>query len=305
MAWTVPQPHDVFDVPLDDGATIRVRRHGKADGRVRLYASHGNGFAIDGYLPFWSRLADRCELLVFDARNHGQNAPSDPARHNYAQMARDLERVHETMTARLGPKISVGAFHSMSGRAAMKHAIEIGWRWDALVLFDPPNMPPADHAVYPAMSAFENKLTSWARDRRARFADPSELAQDYAQPRANRGWVAGAHELMARAVLRRDPAGGGWVLACAPVLEAAIYHAALALDLWPPAASFRGPVKLLGADPELPYGPPTGLANRALAVEQGYDYAAIPGTGHMLQLERPDACADALLGFLAAQGIRP
>ncbi|HUA56482.1 MAG TPA: alpha/beta hydrolase [Candidatus Sulfotelmatobacter sp.] len=301
----MPQPHDVFDVPLDDGATIRVRRHGKADGRVRLYASHGNGFAIDGYLPFWSRLADRCELLVFDARNHGQNAPSDPARHNYAQMARDLERVHETMTARLGPKISVGAFHSMSGRAAMKHAIEIGWRWDALVLFDPPNMPPADHAVYPAMSAFENKLTSWARDRRARFADPSELAQDYAQPRANRGWVAGAHELMARAVLRRDPAGGGWVLACAPVLEAAIYHAALALDLWPPAASFRGPVKLLGADPELPYGPPTGLANRALAVEQGYDYAAIPGTGHMLQLERPDACADALLGFLAAQGIRP
>ena len=172
MAWTVPAPDEVFDVPLDDGAAIAVRRHGRPDGRVRLFLSHGNGFAIDGYLPFWSRFADRCELVVFDFRNHGHNAPSDPAHHTYAQMARDLERVYRDVTARLGPKISVGAFHSMSGRTAMKHAIEIGWRWDALVLFDPPNMPPPGHAVFPAMSAFENKLTGW-------FDPPIVLKQGY------------------------------------------------------------------------------------------------------------------------------
>ena len=64
----------------------------------------------------------------------------------------------------------------MSGRTAMKHAIEIGWRWDALVLFDPPNVPPPDHPRYAAMEAFENKLTEWALGRRRRFASIDELA---------------------------------------------------------------------------------------------------------------------------------
>ncbi|MBI3516915.1 MAG: alpha/beta hydrolase [Proteobacteria bacterium] len=304
MTWTVPEPQAVFDLPMDDGAIIRVRRHGKSDG-TRIYLSHGNGFAADGYLPFWSRLTDRCELLVFDFRDHGQNVPADPAHHTYAQMTSDLGRVYQTMTARLGPKPSVGVFHSMSARTAMKHAIEVGWRWDALVLFDPPNMPPPEHPLYPVMSAFEIKLVEWARARRARFADPGELAADYAAPRANRGWIAGAHDLMARAVLRRDAARGDWALSCAPALEAAIYQAALGLDLWPSASRFGGPVKLIGADPALTYGPPTGRANQAIAAEQGYDYVAIPGTGHMLQIEQPQACVDAMLDFLAAHGIQP
>jgi pimeloyl-ACP methyl ester carboxylesterase len=58
------------------------------------------------------------------------------------------------------------------------------------------------------------------------------------------------------------------------------------------------PVKLIGADPDTPYPAATGLSNRALAAEGGFDYAAIPGTSHLLQLEEPDACADAALDFL-------
>ena len=43
---------------------------------------------------------------------------------------------------------------------------------------------------------------------------------------------------------------------------------------------------------------PTAAANRALAREGGYDYEAVPETGHLLQIERPDACRDAMLPFL-------
>ncbi len=218
MTSTVPAPLAGFDVPLEDGAAIRVRRHGNPAARVRLLVSHGNGFAIDGYLPFWGRLAADFELAVFDFRDHGHNQPADPARHTYPQMTRDLEHVIAAASAELGRKPTVGVFHSMSGRAAMKHALEIGWGWDALVLFDPPNMPPPDHPLFPTMAAFEVKLTDWARARRARFADPRELAADYAAPRANRFWVDGAHDLMARAVLRRDAARGDWSLACASAL---------------------------------------------------------------------------------------
>ena len=57
---------------MGDGAVIRVRRYARA-GAVRMFLSNGNGFAIDGYYPFWGELSDRFELIVCDSRNHGQN----------------------------------------------------------------------------------------------------------------------------------------------------------------------------------------------------------------------------------------
>ena len=52
MPFELPAPTTILDVALDDGAAIRVRRHGKPDG-VRLLLSHGNGFAADAYFPYW------------------------------------------------------------------------------------------------------------------------------------------------------------------------------------------------------------------------------------------------------------
>ena len=303
MTLTVPTPSETFDVDLEDGAKIRVRRHGNPGG-VRLVVTHGNGFAADAYLPFWQLLAPRYDVLVLDFRNHGQNVPVVPANHTYTQLARDLERVVQTIAARLGRATTVGIFHSMSGRTAMKHAIEIGWRWEALVLFDPPNVPPVDHPRYAAMELFETKLTEWALARRRRFASVDELTTEYLQSRATKGWVQGAHELMAHSVLRKSPDGDGYVLTCAPENEAAIYAEALSLNLWPRAAAFGGPVKLIGADPNLKGGPPTALTNQALGIENGYDYDFVPGTGHMLQIEKPAECARLVEAFLAKCGIR-
>ena len=303
MNFVVPVPSETFDVDLEDGAKIRVRRHGNPDG-VRLTVMHGNGFATDAYLPFWQLLTPDYDVLVFDFRNHGQNVPVEPANHNYAQLARDLERVRQAIDSRLGKKTTAGIFHSMSGRSAMKHAIEIGWRWDALVLFDPPNVPPPDHPRYAAMEAFENKLTEWALGRRRRFASIDELATEYKQSRATERWVDGAHALMARSVLCKSPDGDGYVLVCAPENEAAIYAEALTLNLWPLASEFGGPVTLIGADPGMKGAPATAQTNYALGTENGYDYAFVPGTGHLLQIEKPVECARLVEEFLAKCGIR-
>ena len=51
-------------------------------------------------------------------------------------------------------------------------------------------------------------------------------------------------------------------------------------------------------DPDDKEGPPTGAANRALATEGEYEYEAIAETGHLLQIERPEACRQAMLSFL-------
>jgi hypothetical protein len=58
----------------------------------------------------------------------------------------------------------------------MRHAIEIGFCWDALVLFDPPNVPRPGHPVYAAMEAFEARLPAFAGNRRTHYASTEELA---------------------------------------------------------------------------------------------------------------------------------
>lgn len=301
MLQSLPSPRQTFDLTMDDGALIRIRRHGNPQG-PRLFISHGNGFAVDGLLPFWELLMEDFDLIVFDMRNHGQNPPTGADGHHYAQMARDLESVFAGVTGQLGAKTSVGVFHSMSARAAMKQATEIGWCWDALVLYDPPNVPLPGHAHYQPMCQFERRLVDWAMTRPDRFSDPLELAENYAK--GGRNWVDGAHELMARAVLRRDGENGDWILTCQRELEASIYLAAMTLHLWPRLAAYGGPLKLIGADPEMERGPATARANQALCTEFGYAYQAIPGTGHLLQIEKPVECVAALTGFLEEHGIK-
>jgi pimeloyl-ACP methyl ester carboxylesterase len=300
-----PTPHRRVDLRLSDGALCHLRQHGNLSAPVRLFLSHGNGFAIDAYLPFWQPLLDAFEVVVFDQRNHGWNAPSDPAHHTYEQLVQDLETICRDVTAHLGSKPSVGVFHSMSARTAMKHAVEVGWRWAALVLFDPPTLPPAHHPLYERAMRAEDRLVSWALNRRQRFATPQELAAVFKALRAHQHWVKGAHEGMAQAVLRRDHNAGDWVLICPGALEATIYRGNRRLNLWPHAHDYGGPVKLMASDPTVPHPGAPALANRLLAETQGYDYTAIAGAGHMLQLEQPHACRRAMLSFLAHCGLIP
>jgi len=296
MTITASPPRDIFTLAMDDGANIVIRRGGNPDG-VRLFLSNGNGFAIDGYRVFWEPLLEKFDVVLFDMRNHGRNEPCGADGHHYKQMAKDLGTVFHGVDRRLGHRPSVGVFHSMSARAAMKHAVEVERVWDALVLFDPPNVPPRGHEQYETMRGFELRLIEWAVGRQDSFSSPEELHEIFAANRAQSRWTPRAREDMAKAILRSDGTGR-YVLTCRRELEASIYLAALTLDLWPAAKAFGGPVKLIGADPAAKGAPPTGAANRALALEGGYEYEAVPETGHLLQIERPEACREAMLSFL-------
>jgi len=294
-------PSDLFPLAMDDGAEILIRRGGNPNG-VRLFVSHGNGFAVDGYRVFWQLLLRDFDVILFDMRNHGRNPPCGADGHHYKQFAKDIGTVFHGVDSRLGHKPSVGIFHSMSGRAASKHAVESEWVWDALCLFDPPSVPPKGHTHYEAMRNFELRLVEWAVGRQDNFASPGELHEMFALNRAQSRWAPESREDMARAILRSD-GKGRYVLACRRELEASIYLAALTLDLWPSAEAFGGPVKLIGADPAAKGAPPTGAANRALALEGGYEYEAVTGAGHLLLIERPEACREALLSLLRKLGL--
>ena len=142
MTFDLPAPRKTVEVVMDDGAIIRLRQHG-TPGRPRLALSHGNGLAIDGYYPFWSLLADRYELILFDFRNHGQNPLHRFEGHNWPRFIGDLERVFGAIQEAFGTRRTAGVFHSLAAVTATMQTQRHGARWDPLVLFDPPYYPPA------------------------------------------------------------------------------------------------------------------------------------------------------------------
>jgi len=300
---TVPEPSRIFDLEMEDGAVIRLRRHGNPDG-PRLVMAHGNGFAIDAYVPFWGLLADRFDLVIYDQRNHGWNPRhGDVSHHDVPYFVSDMETVIHGVRAELGEATTVGVFHSISAITAIRHALEGGTRWDALALFDPPLIPSPDHELYEVAHGFEIGLAKWSAGRPDRFPSPEALAAGFEKSYSLRRWVEGEPALMARAILREDMAAGDWMLCCPREGESQVYATNAAMDLCPRLGELKGPINFICSDPEEEDALAPGLINRAMHAQWGHAYQAIPGTSHLLQVERPKECAAALAAFLEEIGI--
>jgi len=299
LSIEVPAPLKTIDVTMEDGAIIRIRQQGNPNG-PRLVLSHGNGLAIDGYLPFWGPLSQRYELILFDFRNHGQNPLHTLAHHNWPQFVRDLERVFHVIQEHFETKRTAGVFHSLSAVAATMHSQRMGKRWDPLVLFDPPFYPRDGHPLRDNQANNEDDIAARAERRTPRYNDPMELARQFERRFGH--WRPEAYELMARATLRRET-NDHWVLACPREYEAHVFRSNRDTSTWNGLGAMPVAVKLICADPDSADAAPPALIGRALAAEAGVEYEAIPDSSHFLQIEKPVECARAMETFLSRHGI--
>ncbi|MGI9414810.1 MAG: hypothetical protein ACR2PM_14140, partial [Hyphomicrobiales bacterium] len=124
------------------------------------------------------------------------------------------------------------------------------------------------------------------------------------ETRAMQSWIDGAHDLLARTILR--PCGdGGWTLACPREMEAGIYAENAHSTVWsmlPDLKPFADRFALMCADPDLKGAKPHSAIGRTVNSELGYRTEIVAGTTHMLQLERPEACAETVRRLLAEMG---
>ncbi len=298
----LPQPSRVLDLKMDQGAILRIRRHGNPTG-PRLLLSHGNGLAIDAYFPFWNLLRDRYDLILFDVRNHGENPLHGGAGHDMAHFVVDLEATLGEIQREFGPKPIAGVFHSLSGLIAIRHALEHQDRWRALVLFDPPIYPRDGHPLRDAQQGDKDQLAVRARKRTERYPSPHAFAKQLASRPVVSRWRPEAYALMARATLREEPSSGEWILACPRELEARVFDENRDPTLWVKLGQVKAPVKLIGADPNIEGASVPGLLSKAVAEETAVEYEAVPDTTHFLQIEQPEACVHAMETFLARHGM--
>jgi pimeloyl-ACP methyl ester carboxylesterase len=299
---TVPKPLAAADLAMADGAVIRLRRHGNPEG-PRIALSHGNGLAIDAYLPFWSQLLPGYDVVLFDQRNHGQNSLHGAEGHHWDRLTRDNAEIYDGIARAFGAKPVIGAFHSLSAVAAAMATLRFGPRWTPLVLFDPPIFPRLGHALEPMEREHMRDMAALARRRPERYPDTATFAAQLAARAGFRRWVPGAHDLFARATLRPDPAGNGWVLRCPRELEARIFEQNVDPTVWPRLAACPVPLFLIGADTGVEGQQAPAFLTEALARDQGIPYATITDTTHFLQIERPRDVLREMEHFLAGQGI--
>lgn len=296
MEWQVPDPLATAWVPLVDGGTSLLRRHGNPGG-TRLVISHANGLSADAYLPFWSLLTERFDVVLYDLRNHGVNPLGDLIDHTVAMMAQDNRRIVRAIDRHFGEKPKVGVFHSLSAAVAVLHAIEED-AYAALVLFDPAICPPGiGNARRDRLRTLGQRMAAQASGRQPGFESLEKLASAYRRSKAFERLRPGVAELLALTTLRPVPDGVRFELCCPPAYEAQMlermYDWAIATNL----ETLRCPVKVIGGDPLAPFSfLPT--VDPDLIVKVGYDF--IPETTHFLQLEEPEECAALLTRFLAS-----
>ena len=287
---------------MDDGAPIRVVRHGNPSG-VRVVLSHGNGFASDSYFPFWRLMLERFDLALFDFRNCGRNPFHAAESHHYLRFARDSVAVHGAIAEEWGEKTTVGVFHSMSAIAALLDVVEGVWHWDGLVMFDPPMFPPEGNPLRGRLMTEAEALRDAALIRKNRLREPDELADVFRYLHRFRRLREGVAELNARSTLRFDPACGEWLLCCPGSLEAGLYTEVAELPIWRKPLPPSRPLLIVGSDPEPEDAPKTAPCCKLFCETFGIDYAFVPDTSHLLQLEEPERCFALFEGFLADSGI--
>ena len=291
--WIIPEPLSVFEVRLDDRTVTTIRQHGNASG-PRLVLSHGNGLAVDLYFPFWSLFADDYELIVYDIRNHGWNGADRLSDHNIPTLIHDHDLILDTVDRVYGNKPTVGVFHSLSTIIPL---LSFSRLYSALVLFDPPLCKPGASQV--ELHSAAEQMARRIRNRGDRFKKREEFS-DFLQyiPTFSRV-VPGVRELMAETTLRPAEDGEGYELRCPPDYEAQLMDYArsffplIDLDFVP------CPIKIIGADPTLPYSYlPTLDSSLQFSDVVKVDYDFIPDATHFLQLEKPRECAAIVREFL-------
>jgi pimeloyl-ACP methyl ester carboxylesterase len=290
-------PHQLM-LPVDESLCLAAHVVPNPTAATRIIVSHGNGLASMGYRVFWQPLCEQYEVVAVDLRGHGASDAGPSNAHDWQHFTTDMDALFDGLERALGPRHTVGAMHSLGAVASLLQMQRGRARWDALALFDLSAAPPAGHLLSAPHAAEMADRAVRTRQRRARFGDPGELAEQFSRADRVGDWQAPATRDMARAVLRPMPTD--WVLSCAPEREAAIYQGNTDMGLWDVLAAPACPTLLVGGDPTRPDALTPSRSCLAAHEATGVPYACVHGTGHFLQLEAPQRCRRILDDFIQA-----
>jgi len=253
-------------------------------GAPSLLLLHG----FTGHAHTWDVLAqticDRYHVLALDQRGHGDSEWAKDGAYGVDDHAADIQAFHAQLG--LGPVLLIGL--SMGGRNAMAFTAKHQEIVTRLVIVDiGPDIAP--HGA--------ERVRRMAGDAPEEFSSPDEAIAYLKQFQTHPAAEAALRQRVMHG-LKRLPTGK-YTWKYDPFLRQQRRQGTMpAVDLWPAVQQIRVPTLILrGGDSDV-FAPET--AKRMQACIPGSQVVEIPGAGHSIPADAPEAFAQAVRTFLAA-----
>ncbi len=280
MSASPPEP---LDLPGHDSVPIRVWDHG-GDGPP-LLLSHCTGGVARLWDPVIRALGAGYRCIAIDSRGHGDSgSPRDRQAYVWEHSARDVLCVADA----LGLAESITAIgHSAGGAHVLRAAQRAPGRFARLALIDAIVVPPG-------FFTGENPLAARARKRRASFPGRAAARRRFASKPPMETWDAAALDAYVRHGIGVSE-DGVFRLKCRPEVEAWCYELAGMPEAFASLPSLQCPVLLVTGE--------HSEVRKLVALQAGRlphaRVEVLPGVGHFVPQEAPEALAEVLRAWLA------
>ncbi len=255
---------------------------------------HANGFCAALWAPVAEALRARFRVVAMDARGHGDSShPEGEDALRWDRFAEDILGVAHALVAEApAGRLGLGLGHSFGGTAMIAAAARAPAIFERLVVVDPVILPPAAERTTAASRGRGNALAEGARRRRAVFGSRAEARAWWQGRDFFAAWDPRALDLYVDEGLR-ERADGKLELKCSPEVEAAIFGASGAFDVFELAPAVTAPTLFLWAA----RGSFPRPVHEALAERMPRARLEAVDAGHLIPMERPDLVAEAVLRF--------
>lgn len=260
---------------------------------------HANGFCGGTYAPFIRHLAGDFRVVASDIRGHGDTRLPVPERiRHWRLFADDLKTFIE---AAMTPPV-IGMGHSLGAVTTYLAAALYPHLFSRIVLIDPVILPRRYLWMMAALWRLNRQdrmpLARLARRRKRAFSSRKEALLRFSSGHGLfRTWQPAFIDAYLGCALRHSP-GGAAELKCAPELEAQIYES-VPRDVWTYAGRIRCPVLAVRGEHTDTFLP--GPARRLGRHIADCRVVTLPGTGHFLPMEAPEAVAQTIVDWLGTR----
>ena len=256
---------------------------------------HATGFLARLWQPIAERLASRFHVYAYDTRGHGDSdkpvlsgVEGPETDYHWQRFVDDLRAFLETFALRGVPIVG----HSSGGAAAVYLAATEPQYASRLVLIEPIIMP----GQYVPDDDRRPEMASGARRRRMVWGSREELVQAYRSRPTFARWREDVLRLYAKhgTFPRED---GQVELKCPGEVEAQVFENSASLNIWDVLPRVDCPTLVMKG--ERTEGFLSMVATGAAGRMPNARLVTVPNAGHLAPMERPEAVATEIMGFLA------
>ncbi len=202
-----------------------------------IFFAHATGFHARCWDAVVRELPGR-HCIAVDMRGHGRS-DKPPGEYRWHQFGEDVA----ALGRELGITGAIGVGHSMGGHSVTLAAAREPGLFSGLVLVDPVILPRSAYTAAPPAGEH------FAARRRNEWDSPNAMFERFQSRAPYSAWREDVLRDYCNYGLLPNPNGEGYVLACPPKIEAAIYGMSAGGDIYDDIESLDIPVRILRAKP--------------------------------------------------------